>query len=387
MSIVGCATQRDLPTCQRPAESNKKNDAANPVWPGAKVALAAGRFSPPNTLDTASHDVGTPVNPAALAGAGAAVGTAECLQGIAVLGPFVVFCFPVGAVGGAIWGVAKATEYERNISANEKWAAEKANTKAAEEHVAAGVQLVDLNRLLLERVRQYAQDSGVGDLPELSGQGPTSLSDHPQYHGEQDFVFEMILTGSVVEQTDAESYMLRFYVQGRLIRVADNVAVDVFTTTEVTDPKSRDEWNAENGKLVEQELKNALGRIAKKSVDEWIRPTVHGNPNLETTVVIFRPNMNFARWRTYDIAIDGCKVGSLSNDSYVIVKLWTGKHLMRAEGVRPIGGLGDYVSEEINVAPGKTRYFVLDNYAGWYFLEIDKSEVEAQFPSYKESVR
>lgn len=395
--ITGCATVRDIPNCPKSSEA-QADKAADRIWPGARIALAAGRFSALNTVELTRTNASPGVNnPAFLTGAGVGAGAAKGAAYCSYWGTLEFLCLPFGAAVGAVYGGVVGAVYAvdanakaANTQEGQEKAAKMEKVQAAEGRIAAAVESVDLNRFLLDEIARYARESGVGSFPELYDQGPKSLDDKPQYHGPRDFVFEIVLRETaVIEEVFRTTNALRLFIQGRLIRISDDSVVSVFTASEITEVQSPDQWNEENGKLVIQELKNALGRVAKQSVDQWIRPVINGENNKEVTVVIFRRDLDRARLRTVDISIDGCKVGSLGNDSYVTVKTWAGKRLMRSEGFSVIGKeFRGVASQEINVAPGKTHYFVLNPFQRlWYFTEIEEGAVKKEFPDYKETGR
>lgn len=385
VSIAGCGTLRDLPSCQKLAERNKSENSSQ-VRPGVTVSLATGQFKPPRTID----EVRDPAGEAAVGGI--ALVTDTCFRAVVTLGPFVFLCAPIGAMVGVISHGVSSTENTAQVNApeNQEKTLKMTSAEAIEKNVSNVVEIINLNRLLLEQVKQYARDSGVGDLPELSGQGPTSLGDEPQYRGGRDFVLEIVLTGSVVENTDASSYLLRFFVQGRLIRMADNSVARVFTTTEATDTKPKDEWKADNGRLAAIEVNKTLQRIAKRSVDQWIRPTIGGTPHARAVAVLLRPNRISGGLRSVDISIDGCIVGSLANNSSLTINTSAGKHTIRSEGFASLGFVAAAASLDVELAPGKTHYFILHPSPGkssWVLSEIDENVVIMNFPDLQKPVR
>ena len=242
--VSGCATPGHSPVSR----------TTDWLPPGAKLAVAAGRFNPTLALDAARR------GRVEGAGFGSLEGIMACGQmGTNELGAlFAIVCMPFGATVGAIWGAGRAAPEE--------------NVATAEQRIASASKPVDPHRLLLESVQRYARESDLSGLAALPDEGPQSLEDAPRYRGGPDYVVEVALTElrATTPGTAALPYYFRLSARGRLVRVADNEVMDSFTSTAATNEGTVDEWTAENGKLIVEELGDALQRVGAAFVDEWI---------------------------------------------------------------------------------------------------------------------
>jgi len=244
LCVSGCATPGHSPVSR----------TADWLPPGAKVAVAVGRFNPTLALDAAVRGRGEGGAIGVLEGIGACWQMASNELGVL----FAIVCMPFGAWYGAISGAIRAAP-ENNIA-------------TAEQRIASASKPVDPHRLLLESVQRYALGSGLSGLAALHDEGPQSLEDAPGYRGGPDYVVEVALTElrATTPGTAALPYHFRLSARGRLVRVADNEVVDTFISTAATNEGTVDEWAAENGKLLVEELGDALQRVGAAFMDEWI---------------------------------------------------------------------------------------------------------------------
>jgi len=244
LCVSGCATPGHSPVSR----------TTDWLPPGAKLAVAAGRFNPTLALDAAVRGRGEGGAIGGLEGIGACWQMASNELGAL----FAIVCMPFGAVYGAISGAIRAAP-ENNIA-------------TAEQRIASASKPVDPHRLLLESVQRYALGSGLSGLAALPDEGPQSLEDAPRYRGGPDYVVEVALTElrATTPGTAALPYYFRLSARGRLVRVADNEVVDTFISTAATNEGTVDEWAAENGKLLVEELGDALQRVGAAFMDEWI---------------------------------------------------------------------------------------------------------------------
>jgi len=389
-SIAGCGTVRDLASCRAP-DSTATSQRVNQPSPGATIILATGRYDPPITIDDQFADgnyrprgafVSNPVSGTAV---GAASGAGACAV-LLPLPPLFFACVPVGMAAGAVAGAAAGTkgaleDEEQQIAKRQRTFDEQtANRNAAGQRVAASVESVDLNRLLLERVRQDAKESGVGNLAELPGQGPQSPDDLPEYRTEKDFVLEVTLIERTVIATGYTSkplYSLGLTARGRLIRVADNATVYIFTTHAETAAKTGEEWAANNGALYAAELNSLTQQIAKTAADQWIRTAIDTAYDASATVVLIWPEHRWIMNLSQPIAIDGCFVGELDYKSFLEVKTSAGKHTLTAEKLRLADSNFNYYPYELETKPREiiyVEYIVEKGWAGFTHIHRESAE-------------
>lgn len=413
-TLVGCAA-RDLPTC-RTADAPTSGQASNQPSSGKSIILARGRYDPPITIDDHNvidrnarprHEITQVSDPVSGAAAGALGGVGFC--GYFVwLPPLALACLPVGAAagavaGGALGGVAFEKEnspegreravrqraFDEQTAARQRTFDEQtADRKAAEGHVAAVVHPVDLNSLLLEEARRYARKSDLGDIPELLDQGPESPDDHPKYQTRQDYVLEIVLTERTVVVAGSNAsprYQLGFSARGRLIRVADNAVVHVFTTHEATHYESEDVWTANNGALLIAELSSALRNIAKTAVDQWTRAAIDTTYESSATVVVIRPHRHDGAIISAPISIDGCLVGHLPDNTFLKFRTSAGEHSVRPERIAGASSDYSFVEYKVGLRPGQTYYLRLNIGKSWYLMPVPQKFGEEFVRTHKES--
>jgi hypothetical protein len=344
LSAAGCAAiVRELPDCKILVEPTA-DEVPDGMQPKAKLVLAAARFSPPifyyegtgraSVQRREPYTRTTPRSPEQRALAAGPWGACRDKAGALLLLPY---CIAVAA--------ATSNPPELVIPYGSQ--------------LIEPIQKINLNQSLLKHIQIYAQDSGAGHLGELPDQGPTSLHDKPRYRGEGDYVLEI----SITERGIRSERSLRVSARGRLIRLADNVLIREFTTTETTDYFSKEKWTEENGKLVYDELGAVLQRIARTSVDHWIKTATNGEH--DATVVIAS---SCGSSRGCHVSFDGCKLGSLGND-LLTIRSSAGKHILRVEG-------WSAGTVPLDLQSRKTRFFrfeLLYSYVS-SLREIDRSE-------------
>jgi len=242
--ISGCATRAELP--DRATEFQ--------LPPGAKVALAAGRFDPLLGLDAKIRGRGEGGATGALGGAAMCFRAGSGGDWVDVL--LALACLPFGVTYGAVTGATGA--------------APEANVVRAEQEIASASKTLDLQGRLVGRVQRYATERGIGGLSQLADEGPQSMEDTPRYRVGPEYVIELAVTEVRATTPGSVALPYGFVVSARLrlVRVPDNVVVDTFTSRRGIDARTVDEWTADSGKLLAEQFGVALQQISEDVVDE-----------------------------------------------------------------------------------------------------------------------
>lgn len=340
LTAAGCGTFRELPDCKLRVDSGP-SEVPSGIMPEAKLVLAASRYSPRishyrvgggASVQSEPHRPRRRPTPAARAlfeKPGAPLAICADKDGALLLLPL---CLPLGV----FTGLADTLE-----------AAKSPQPQLVVPHgypLVAAIERINLNQSLLKHIQNYARDSGAGEFEELADQGPASLHDYPQYHGAGDYVLEV----SITERGIADGGWLQVSARGRLIRLAGNVLIREFTATESTEAISMDKWTENNGKLVYEELNIVLQKLARTSVDQWIKAAM--NREHEATVVI----ASSCGGTHCALSFDGCMLGSMGYD-LLTIRSSAGKHVLRAEERRTVRRGGSVFAFELQ--PHTTRFF------------------------------
>jgi len=383
--LSGCGANRTLPDCSALLDS--ADGVSEPSAPISKagIALVTGKFSPEIVVDDRTFTVRTPRvaginNPATGAAVGAVAGLGPCFF-LGMIGGPLAFGGCASAVGaplavagataGAAAGTARALDpkvqkevedAEKKRKAQEEAAARSMYERAQAQQAISGITTpIDLNRTFVALVKNHMKSSGAGELPELSGQGPKSLTDQPKYQSTYPYVLELMLTeqGVEVTGTNVESrYAFGFAARGRLVRTADNAVIHIFTARHKTEFRDAVAWMADDAKLVKDEAEAALQVLAKTAANEWIASVAKRDSNVDGRIVIVYSHVGGLA--SAQISLDSCLVGSLPVYGWISFRASPGSHTVKSEKIfMPLSNY-EFGDIKVNVKPGETVYLALE---------------------------
>jgi len=141
----------------------------------------------------------------------------------------------------------------------------------------------------LMQMQAHARSKGLGEIAVLQAKElevRNSEANAP-------YVFQ-IATGVQLVPDEAASdvprYRLVLVAQGALSLASNNAVLDAYTAQHETNPRSVDEWIAQDGKVLGEEIENARQRMAEALVDRWLAPQVPCPlPTKERTELVLRP--------------------------------------------------------------------------------------------------
>jgi len=133
-------------------------------------------------------------------------------------------------------------------------------------------------RPLSERVQGYARERGLGEFTELPDQRPQSAPDDLQDREAPGYVFELAVAHVELHRRgEHDIYYLRLTAEGRLVQLEDKRVVDKFTARIDSPDSIIASWRPEAGKRFSPDFDFVLDRLAKRFVNQWIEPALHGS--------------------------------------------------------------------------------------------------------------
>lgn len=263
-TLVACS----LAACAATAPNGPGRESGDPqskwtdtrIPPGAKIALAVGRFDPPRSVEGEAR-TGQFAAKGALHGAAACGAFLSNVDAVSrtVGAALAIICLPFGAAGGAAWGVANAASQDSVNAAKPRLAA------------AADGEARYLVPILSARLEAYARDIGLSGPGLLGDQGSKSTGEERRYEG-ADYVVEITLVDIVATTpgTAKLPYGFSVGVKGRLIRTADHAVIESFTRRFNTNRRTVEQWTQDDNAALRTELTGVMHGAARVFVDEWI---------------------------------------------------------------------------------------------------------------------
>lgn len=179
-----------------------------------------------------------------------------------------VACLPFGMAIGSVRGEAAAATL--------------GSLENAELTVKQALSGVGANAVLLEEARGYAAKHGI----RLAGEGAASVG-----------TLELGIAELNAETPGTANlpYRFRLTVQGQLREGASGKVLDAFTYRASTQQLTLEQWTADDGRLVAEELRMAARRGAEAFIDEWVL-IYRGKPGESAKVDIGKPRRPIAEY-------------------------------------------------------------------------------------------